>query len=675
MRLSALLAEARRRKVFRTAGIYAVGAAGVWGAAEVAVDALGLPPAVLTFVVVTSIVGFPFALVLSWFYQLSPESDPEGSGDAPSLSKAIAVGLTAAIVGFVGLAASVAMQGEPEPDAPVASAAFQRSQITYLGSAADPVFSPDGSHLAFHATFGDLSETFHTDSLMVMAPGETEPRALAVMMHDPPSDDLRLNRIHWSADGSEVWYLDADTTRAGGVRLTWYVVPVEGGAPRMIGEDELVVAISPDGEHYARRSGTEVGPGLEMVSLLTGERTTRVVEQPTHAPVALAWSPVGDRVALVTMPGTKDSLTLWSVPVGDGGQAHVLATWSGAIPTSLQWARNGESLYYDRDGRLWRVDVDPASGAPLTENGTFTGHDLLGKFTVSADGRRIIMEQRLGGSNLWLSPLVGDTVHFPGTRLTRGAYYRKSGRISPDGTRVAFSTMEDATSSRSRGLSTVRTDGTDERPVSSTPAWDVAWSPDGQRLAFIGRHEDTYRVFVVDADGRNQRLVGASETLPQYAITWCVTGEIIVPAKDGAGLTVLTPETDEERILRPAPPQYPLFPVCGPEGDRVAAYLIGTGERPTGLYILDKATGVAGDAVWAHPSAIAHTWPPGPKLYTQDAMITVESGEMSGYEWAGERLPGAIHSVRGDLGLFLMANDEATISDLYLIEYAREGRR
>ena len=100
-----------------------MGAAGLWGATEVAVEALGLPPLALTVVVVTSIVGFPFALVLSWFYQLTP---------------------TAAIVGFVGLATSVAMQADPAAEGqPAASASFTKRQITFIGSARDPVFSPE----------------------------------------------------------------------------------------------------------------------------------------------------------------------------------------------------------------------------------------------------------------------------------------------------------------------------------------------------------------------------------------------------------------------------------------------------------------------------------------------------------------------------------------------------
>ena len=45
------IVEARRRKVIRTAGLYVVAAAGIWGAAEVAFDALGLPSQALTAMV------------------------------------------------------------------------------------------------------------------------------------------------------------------------------------------------------------------------------------------------------------------------------------------------------------------------------------------------------------------------------------------------------------------------------------------------------------------------------------------------------------------------------------------------------------------------------------------------------------------------------------------------
>lgn len=674
MNLSAFLSEIRRRKVFRTAGLYAVCAAGVWGAAEIAVEALGLSPAIMTFVVVTSIIGFPFALVLSWFYQITPEggvADGPGASSSPPISKAIAVGLITAIVGFVGLTASVAMQGGAESAGPDPSVAFERTQLTFLGSAQSPAFSPDGRYIAFHATFGDQGETIFSDSLMVMVPGETESRALANVSFTPPGE--RLPRILWSADGAEVWYRALDTTLVDEFAWALRGVPLEGGASRPVWsnwfsgtagpKDDLVLPFS-DGR-----------PGVQIHNLVTGESRETVIDQPRWYPYHLDVSASGDRVAAVLLNQAADSSALWSISLDDAGESHRLDIWaSGGVGGGAQWAREGRSIYYDRDGRLWRVDVEPATGNALVEGGTFTGHDLPGLFTVSPDGRRIVMEQRQGGSNLWLLPVSEDTLQGPGRQLTRGVFFR-SGTLSPDGSRVAVATYEDEGLTRSRGASIVDLTGGSEHVLTSTPAWDLRWSPDGSELAFIGEQEGVLRVFVINADGTNQRLVGTSEVIRPMGLSWCSTGEVLYPTPQAHGLVVLDPQTGHERMLLPEDDKtVTFFPRCSPDGTEAAVVAMdatGVG-LPMGVYAMTLASGALRPLAVGY-QAFPFGWPQGEWIYAGDGRIPVGGGAGVGFEHVGGAQRGVFQSVdpRGDV--ILLAVPEATASDLYLIEYAASG--
>jgi len=68
-----------RKRIVRTATIYAIASAGLWGACDIFVEALGLPPVVLTAVVVASLVGFPFVVGAAWF--LKPELETAGQMD------------------------------------------------------------------------------------------------------------------------------------------------------------------------------------------------------------------------------------------------------------------------------------------------------------------------------------------------------------------------------------------------------------------------------------------------------------------------------------------------------------------------------------------------------------------------------------------------------------------
>lgn len=64
--------ELRRRKVTRVGALYAVVAWLVLQIGEITFEPLGLPPWVLTWTVLGAVLGLPVALVLAWFFDVSP---------------------------------------------------------------------------------------------------------------------------------------------------------------------------------------------------------------------------------------------------------------------------------------------------------------------------------------------------------------------------------------------------------------------------------------------------------------------------------------------------------------------------------------------------------------------------------------------------------------------------
>ncbi len=72
-KLSGFIAEARRRRVFRTAGLYVVGAWVLLQVADLALASLSLPDSLLRFFWVAALVGFPVALVFGWYYDVTVE--------------------------------------------------------------------------------------------------------------------------------------------------------------------------------------------------------------------------------------------------------------------------------------------------------------------------------------------------------------------------------------------------------------------------------------------------------------------------------------------------------------------------------------------------------------------------------------------------------------------------
>lgn len=87
--LGKIVAEARRRRVFRTAGLYIVGAWVLLQVADLALNALEWPGGLLRYFWLAAFAGFPVALIFGWHYELSPlgirRTSPAGRTEVPDL--------------------------------------------------------------------------------------------------------------------------------------------------------------------------------------------------------------------------------------------------------------------------------------------------------------------------------------------------------------------------------------------------------------------------------------------------------------------------------------------------------------------------------------------------------------------------------------------------------------
>jgi TolB-like protein/Flp pilus assembly protein TadD len=86
--INALIREARRRRVFRTAGVYVVGAWVVLQVAQLALQSFGYPDTLMRLFWAAALLGFPLALIFGWRYDMggdgirrTPPPDPQGAED------------------------------------------------------------------------------------------------------------------------------------------------------------------------------------------------------------------------------------------------------------------------------------------------------------------------------------------------------------------------------------------------------------------------------------------------------------------------------------------------------------------------------------------------------------------------------------------------------------------
>ena len=100
MRIGSFTDQLNERRVYRAAALYVVAMFALWQAADIAIPALGLPQALMRYVVAGAILGFPVVVVLSWVYDLRIES----AGPVNTKTRyAIGLGILAVLVVSVSL--------------------------------------------------------------------------------------------------------------------------------------------------------------------------------------------------------------------------------------------------------------------------------------------------------------------------------------------------------------------------------------------------------------------------------------------------------------------------------------------------------------------------------------------------------------------------------------------
>ena len=166
----AILRELKRRKVLHTLSLYVVGC---WVALQVVevLSEAGLPPGTMRQVLVAMSVGFPFVLVISWFYDISaagvrrtPRLSPDEASPELNLGD---FALMAGLVAVVALNAYVLSSPPPTPT--LAEAAAEQRTLVVL--AFDDIDAGTNDDPIGDAIAGELrSELTRFSGLRVLGP-------------------------------------------------------------------------------------------------------------------------------------------------------------------------------------------------------------------------------------------------------------------------------------------------------------------------------------------------------------------------------------------------------------------------------------------------------------------------------------------------------------------------
>lgn len=233
--------------------------------------------------------------------------------------------------------------------------------LTYNGATSydkEPVWSPDGTKLAFVATRNDVPPA-PTPNIFVMdpnAPGQTINVATQVTHYK--EGNVPLGELAWSPDGSKIAFARGNAnpgsqlvfvTEANGSQATPLQLAAQGGGPTW----------SP--------SGTQIAYWFsKQVYVKNSDGSGAAVPVPGAAGVEPEWSPDGSRIAFGHPAHPAEFLDLNIVPAGGGAPTvvtsntqFIFAAWS---PTGGQIAYRDTSPPSNYEGGYVRVANADGSG-------------------------------------------------------------------------------------------------------------------------------------------------------------------------------------------------------------------------------------------------------------------------------------------------------------------------
>ena len=262
--------------------------------------------------------------------------------------------------------------------------------IAYIGSQQPAIPAPFGL-----AGNGTLYVSDHNTNILTLDPvtGET-----AIILGGPEFDVGPVI----SRDGQQLLF-----RRGAGLNDELWVANIDGSAPRMLLEPDAEIGWydwSPDGRQVAVSSLATAGPGLTIVDVEDGTKTSL---DSSIQPASVWWRPSGDELVVggaQRAVGGGITYNIFRVPT-DGGDATAVGQ---KMSDQTDWqhaflASDGHSVIFDRwneapgiEGRLRVLDVDDGTERRITTDAA-------------------------------IAAAIGD-----------GQWVEQSPRISPDGTTVAF---------------------------------------------------------------------------------------------------------------------------------------------------------------------------------------------------------------------------------------------
>jgi len=339
-----------------------------------------------------------------------------------------------------------------------------------IGIESDPIFSPDGSLIAFTGQYDG-----NTDVYVMPAAGGIPQR----LTYHPDPDRV----VGWTPDGKRVLFASPRLSESGRTQRLFTVDKSGGPAEPLPLPMATYGSFSPDG--------------------------TKLVYEPVPRAFA-AWKRYrGGRASYLWIANLADS-SVTKIPRTDANDFNPM------------WV--GKTIYFlsDRNGPVTLFAYDLSSGK-VTQLLKHDGLDIKSA-SVAVGGEEVIVYEQFGGLHL-LDVKSGRhtpvNITLEGDITTVRPRFEKVGSqitqaaLSPNGLRVAFEARGD--------ILTVPAEKGSIRNLTATPGVaerDPAWSPDGKWVAYFSDASGEYELHLREQTGLGELKVIKLEPSFYYTPTW-----------------------------------------------------------------------------------------------------------------------------------------------------------
>jgi len=396
----------------------------------------------------------------------------------------------------------------------------------------NPAWSPDGKSIAYLKRVGGQYQ------LMLRALDAPVPVQLTKMA-DGLYDDSGTRPI-WSPEGNRIFFL-------GGQPTGLWSVGLAGGEPQKVFPGLSVVAadLSKDGKAFAMwrftRQEKKTSASL-WISSPAGAPLRLYQPAPfevagTYTGTSIRFSPDGAHIGLSIFTAADSSF--WLLPWPEGHSAPRRLFSKSTLPNApeFDWMPNSRHLLMAMDGSLWLGDSRKDTLERVTASATEGDHTPA----VSPDGQRIAFSTGTPDYDIVSIPLDGS----PPRPILATARNESSPTWSLSG-RMAFITdrsgqdeiwLRDAQGDLERPIVT-QSDFPDDKTLS---IFNVALSPDGRRIAYDRQTSKVLdALWISPASGGRPASVPASGSDPA-GLAWSPDGNLLafVGGSDGRQLAIV----------------------------------------------------------------------------------------------------------------------------------------